>query len=169
MVNTNRMKFYQYLNGDITLEDLVDWIYTNKELAEILPEDQYLDLISFDFGAHTVDAYLKSFVRRNFDWYEYEKWRTVNLLETIRTSEFELFSAAYQLWKLYEEQEADMEEPLVSIGLAVGYASDLDRLPMESEYKNWNPEALEVKLEGLERFKTSMLEDIDKEIIRLSK
>lgn len=169
MINTNRIKFYQYLNGDITLEDLEDWIYTNKELAEYLPDDQYLNLISYDFANPAVDVYLKSFVKRNFNWDEYEKWRTVNLLEAIRSGEFELFSAAYQLWKLYEQQEADMEEPLVSIGLAGGYASDLDRLPMESEYKNWNPKALEVKLEELERFKTSMLKDIDKELIRLSK
>jgi hypothetical protein len=165
----NRIKFYQFLNDDLSLEELVEWIYTNKELENIIPNDQYLDLISNNFYDSAVDVFLKSFIRRNFDWDEYEKWRTIKLLETITTGEFDMFNAAFQLSQLFLEQDEDMEEPLISIGLAVGYASELDRLPMESEYKNWNQEALEIKLEELERLKTSMLADIDNEIRRLKK
>jgi len=41
--------FFDTIYGKVTLEEFEQWVYTNKELESLLDENDYLELISFNF------------------------------------------------------------------------------------------------------------------------
>ncbi|WKK83579.2 barstar family protein [Marivirga arenosa] len=168
-INPNRIKFYQFLNDDLSLESFEKWIYENKELENTIPEDHYNDLLAFNFKSREVKKYIKSVVKKHFDWREYEKWRTVELLKKIKSGKVEIVLATRKLRKLYLEQELEIKRPFLSIGLAIGYESELDNCPIESEYNQWNSDALKKQLEPVEWYRKQILEDVDSELNELLK
>ncbi|WP_418637862.1 barstar family protein [Winogradskyella sp.] len=166
-INPNRIKFYQFLNDDLTLESFEKWIYENKELENIIPEDHYNDLLAFNFKSREVKNYIKSVIKKHFDWKEYEKWRTIELLKKIKSGKIEIVLATRKLRQLYLEQEEEIKRPFLSIGLTIGYESELDNCPIESEYEQRNSKALEKQLEPVKWYKKQILEDVDKELSEL--
>jgi len=166
-INPNRIKFYQLLNDDISLESFECWIYENKELQNIIPEDHYNDLLAFTFKSREVKKIIKSIFNKHFDWKEFEKLRTIKLLKEIKSGNIEIVLSTRELRKLYLEQEEVIKRPFLAIGLAIGYESELDNCPIESEYKLWDSEALKKRLEPVEWYRKRILEDIDKELNEL--
>jgi hypothetical protein len=45
----NKIQFYKYLNGDISVWDLEDFIYKQSDLAQQLDDETYSELISFNY------------------------------------------------------------------------------------------------------------------------
>ena len=113
-INPNRITFYKFLNDDISKEDLENWIYENKELEKLFQVDHYNDLLSFNYKSRETKNYIKSLVKENFDWQEFEKWRTIELLEKIKSGKIELVLASRRLRQLYLEQEKEIKKPFVS-------------------------------------------------------
>lgn len=166
-INPNRITFYKFLNDDISKEDLENWIYENKELEKLFQVDHYNDLLSFNYKSRETKNYIKSLVKENFDWQEFEKWRTIELLEKIKIGKIELVLASRRLRQLYLEQEKEIKKPFVSIRLAIGYESVLDNCPIESEYHLWNTDSLKKQLEPIEWYRVDFLVDLDKELKEL--
>lgn len=166
-INPNRIKFYQFLNDDISLELFESWIYENKELENIFPESHYNDLLAFNFKSKEVKDFIKSIVKKHFDWTEFEKWRTIELLKNIKSGKIEIVLSTRKLRELYLEQEDKIKRPFLTIGLAIGYESELGNCPIESEYKQWNSDALKKQLEPVEWYRKRILEDVDKELNEL--
>lgn len=167
IVNPNRIKFYEYLSANISLESFENWIYDNKELEKYIPKDLYVELISFDYTSHNLIPFIKTIVQEQFDWKEYELWRTIDLLEKIKSEKIEIVLATRKMRQLYFEQEERIKRPLISIGLAIGYESELDICPIESEYQKWNPESLKKQLELVGLYKNRILETVNKELTEL--
>lgn len=166
-INPNRIKFYQFLNDDVSLESFENWIYANKKLENIIPEDYYNDLLAFNFKSREVKNYIKSLIKKHFDWNEYEKWRTIELLKKIKSGNIEIVLATRKLRQLYLEQEEEIKRPFLSIGLAIGYESELDNCPIETEYDQWNSQALEKQLKPVKWYKNQILDDVDKGLSEL--
>lgn len=166
-INPNRIKFYQFLNDDISLESFESCVYENKELENIIPENHYNDLLAFNFKSKEVKEFIKSIVKKHFDWKEFEKWRTIELLKNIKSGKIEIVLATRKLRKLYLEQEEEIKRPFLTIGLAIGYESELDNCPIESEYKQWNSDALKKQLEPIEWYQNRILENVDQELNEL--
>jgi hypothetical protein len=152
-INPNRITFYKFLNDDISKEALENWIYENKELEKLFQVDHYNDLLSFNYKSRETKNYIKSLVKENFDWQEFEKWRTIELLEKIKSGKIELVLASRRLRQLYLEQEKEIKKPFVSIRLAIGYESVLENCPIESEYYLWNTDSLKKQLEPIEWYR----------------
>ncbi len=167
-VNPNRIKFYEFLNGDIEKEELENWVYETKELEKELTEDHYVNLISFAFKTGDLKAYIAKLVDLFLDWQEYEKWRTINLLTEILNDEIETVLATQKLRQLYLEQEERIKWPLISVRLGVGFESDLDNCPVESEYGNWNKDALKKQLALIGSYKHELLETVKKELSEIT-
>lgn len=168
-INPNRIIFYKFLNEDISKESLENWIYENKELENIFQKDHYNDLLAFNYKSSEIKNYIKSIIKKNFDWQEFEKWRTIELLEKIKNGKVEFVLATRKLRQLYLEQEEEIKKPFVSIQLAIGYESVLDNCPIESEYHLWNSESLKKQLEPIEWYRDNFLIDVDKELSELLK
>ncbi len=166
-INPNRIKFYQFLNGDISKELFESWVYENKELENIIPEDHYNNLLSFNFKGKETKNYIKSVVKKHFNWKEFEKWQTIELLKKIKAGEIELVLATRKLRQLYLEQEESIKRSFLSIELAIGYESELDNCPIESEYNQWNSKSLKKQLEPVEWYKKGFLKTVDKELSEL--
>jgi len=166
-INPNRIKFYQFLNDDISLELFESWVYKNKELENIIQEDHYNDLLAFNFKSREIKNFIKSIVKKHFDWKEYEKWRTIELLKKIKSSKIEIVLATRKLREFYLEQEEIIKRPFLTIGLAIGYESVLDNCPIETEYKQWNSDALKKQLEPVEWYRNRILKDVEQELNEL--
>ena len=134
-INPNRIKFYEFLNGDIGRDELEQWIYSTKQLENDFTEDHYIDLISFPYKTGDVKQYLAKIVNTFFDYKEYEFWRTTKLLHEISEGKVETVLASRKLRKLYKEQEEALERPLITIRLGVGFESVMDECPIETEYE----------------------------------
>lgn len=166
-IDQNRIKFYEFLNGNISVENFESWIYSNEQLEGILNKDHYIDLISFNFKSHDSLPYIKSIVHKFFDWKEYEKWRTIMLLQEIKNEKIEIVLATRKMRQLYLEQEEEIGRPLISIRLAIGYETELDTYPIESEYNQWNSDALEKQLESISWYKKNIIELASHELSEL--
>ena len=149
------------------MELFESWVYENKELENIIQVDHYNDLLAFDFKSREIKNFIKSFVKKHFDWKEYEKWRTIELLKKIKSGSIEIVLATRKLRELYLEQEDEIKRPFLTIRLAIGYESELDNCPVESEYKLWNHDALKKQLEPVEWYQNQILEEFEKELNEL--
>jgi hypothetical protein len=67
------------------LELFESWVYKNKEFENIIKEDHYNNLLAFNFKSRETKNFIKSIVKKNFNWKEYEKWRTIELLKKIKS------------------------------------------------------------------------------------
>ena len=155
-INPNRIKFYEFLNGDIGRDELEQWIYLTKELENEFPEDHYIDLISFPYKTGDTKQYITKLVYTFFDNKEYELWRTIKLLQEVSEGKIETVLASRKLRKLYKEQEETLERPLITIRLGIGFESVLDECPIEIEYDLWNPNALKKQLEMVNYYKNEL-------------
>lgn len=166
-INSNKLQFYEFLNGDLALEAFETWVFRSKTLEITLSADDYFDLIEFNFKSHEFRAFVKKLVRKYFDWNEYEKWRTIKLLERIKNGEMELVLATRAMRQLYSEQEEETGKPLISKELALGFESMLDELPIESEYHLYTAELLKKQLEEVETSRSRIMEQVERELNQL--
>ncbi len=51
--------FFDTIYGKVALREFEEWVYTNKEIEFILGEDDYLELISFNYLNHILDCIIK--------------------------------------------------------------------------------------------------------------
>ena len=149
------------------MELFESWVYENTELENEIPEDHYNDLLAFNFKSKEIKNFIKSIIKKHFDWKEFEKYRTIELLKNIKSGNIEIVLASRKLRELYLEQEEEIKRPFLTIGLAIGYESELDNCPIESEYKLWNSDALKKQLEPVEWYRNRILKDVDQELNEL--
>ena len=166
-INPNKLLFYKFLNDDISLEEFESWVYENEELEKLLPTDHYNDLLDFNFKSRGLKNFIRSIVKKHFDWKEFEKWRTIELLKNIKSGKIEIVLATRKLRELYREQEEEIGTPFLTIRLAIGYESELDHCPIVSEYHRWNPDVLKKQLKAVEWYRENILKDVDKELNEL--
>lgn len=165
--STNKFTFYSFLNKELSTSDFEKWIYENPDIESDLGIDLYTDLISYNFKSHDLTTYIISLVEKCYDWSEYEKWRTIRLLAEIKNGNVEIILATRKMRELYLEQEERLGKPLLSINLAIGYESELDRCPIESEYHLYNTLALLSMLNPVKWYKTDILEMVELELEEL--
>jgi hypothetical protein len=164
-IDPNTIKFYQYSTGNISAEEFEQWVYNTPELENHLGKDQYMDLISFSFKSRDLGTYINSLIKKCFNRTEFEKWRTVELLTNIKNEKIEIVLGSRKMRELYLEQEEEIiKRPLLSIELAIGYESELDNCPIESEYHIWSDEALKKQLEPVTWYKERMLKLVNREL-----
>ncbi len=73
--NQNKLKFYEFLNGDLSSEAFETWVFKSKTLEITLSADDYFDLIEFNFKNPAFVAFVESLVKKYFDWNEFEQWK----------------------------------------------------------------------------------------------
>ncbi len=156
-INPNRIKFYEFLNGDIGRNELEQWIYSTNQLENEFPEDHYVDLISFPYKTGNVKEYITKIVNSFFDYKEYELWRTTKILQEISSGKIETVLASRKLRSLYKEQEETLERPLITIRLGIGFESVMDECPIESEYELWNRKSLREQLEVVKHYQDELI------------
>ncbi|AGC75374.1 hypothetical protein DDD_0247 [Nonlabens dokdonensis DSW-6] len=166
-LNIHKIKFYQFLNEDLTIEQFKNWVFENEELERILGIDHHNDLLSYNFKSTFLSSYIKSLVKKCFDWEDFERWRTIVLFKKINTGAIEMVLASHKLRDIYLEQKEELKYSFINISLAIGYESEFIKYPIESEYSHWNIEALNKLLEPLNFYKESFLKDVNENLEQL--
>ena len=163
----HRFTFYRFLNKELSASDFEKWIYDNPDIESGLGTDLYMDLISYNFTSRDLIPYIEGIVEKCFDLLEFEKWRTIRLLTDIKDGNVEIVLATRKLREIYLEQEDKIGKSFLSMTLAIGYESELDSCPIESEYHLYNKLSLLSMLEPVEWYKTDILEMVELELQEL--
>lgn len=148
--------FFHFLDGDIAISELEQWIYSNSsKLENELQSDNYLNLISFDFTQKAAGSWLRDEIFALIDRNEYYVWSTIKLLNEIIESDIDLVLAIRKLRELYDLTGGEW----LPIRLGVGYESAMDHLPVPDEYDQWNKTALAEKLKEVEEYRDRIVND----------
>ncbi len=138
--------------------DFEFWLEENKELKNEIPFDHLQDINSFDYRRLESLRYIKLIIKKLFDWEEFERWRTTDLLQKILEEKIDIVLASRILKELYYEQEEELDFPLLSSELSLVFESLLDNYPDATEYHLWEPTALQKELAAVENYKTHFFE-----------
>ena len=126
-----KLNIFRLLDGDLPIKDFEQWVYkSNVKLETELPPDIYLDLISFNYTQKDNFKLLTDIINRIVDIDEFNLWRTKKLLNDIIENKIDLVVATRKLRKLYFATG----ESFIPITLGIGYESELDDVPIPSEY-----------------------------------
>ena len=96
-----KLKYFEFLHGDVPLEELEQWIYSTNELEEIFSRDDYLELISLNYRTKDSKYELQKIFKRYVDEGEWEAWKLKKLLNAVidRKGDFpQIFRSFYDLY-----------------------------------------------------------------------
>lgn len=92
-------KFHKFLNNEINLSQLEEWIYKTAELEKIIGEDKYQSLLEFNYNKKSAKIEIQNFIFSNLiSEKEFSDWKVNELLESnkIEFPNESLFSYAKQ-------------------------------------------------------------------------
>jgi hypothetical protein len=153
---TTKQTFFRLLNGELPIKDFEQWVYNSSNNLETeLQPDFYLDLISFNYNQKDNFQQLSDKIGTQIDTNEFNIWRIRKLLIDIIGNKIDLVLATRKLRELYFHTG----ENFIPITLGIGYQSLLDDVPIPSEYKQWESEALKQVLKKVEGYKDDIVRD----------
>jgi hypothetical protein len=163
--DTTRLRFLEFLNKELSLKDFEQWVYKNPDdLEKELNADFYLNLISLNY--HQKDSALQlqdmlfSFINKD----EFNIWRTKKLLTEIVEEKIDMVLATRKLKAIYTATE-----DFIPLDLGTGYESELDDVPIPSEYHNWDKWKLYERLRKVDLYKDSFIKDAQEFLDMLNK
>jgi hypothetical protein len=97
-----QMKFFEFLNDDISSKELEPWIYENLEIELFLSENQYFELISLNFKSNKhLKHELKKIIDEYLDYGEFEKMNLIKILNNIIYHKDNLLKSLLSLYDYY--------------------------------------------------------------------
>ncbi|MFN3195722.1 MAG: hypothetical protein ACE364_07240 [Chlorobiota bacterium] len=160
--------FYKYLAGVISSKELEQLVYRCSHIENVLPRETYFELISYNFESNKLYDFVLNIVKSYCDIDAFEKYRTIELLNSIVDGELDFHSAATKLYNVFNDQCHRLKIPIISKELGLQFWDLLDVIPKESEYKNWNKDALKEQLEEYGNPEEKLFELAKKELSILS-
>ena len=153
---TTKQTFFHLLDRRLEVKDFERWVYNSSNRLEgELQADFYINLISFNYNQKDTLQKLRDIINPFIDIQEFNTWRTKELLNDIINDKIDLVVASRKLRDLYFETGEDF----IPITLGIGYESELDDVPVPSEYSLWNKKDLDEKLKKVEWYKDRILQD----------
>lgn len=154
--NLTKQTFFRLLNGDMSISDFEQWIYTSGDLLEQeLESEIYLELVSFNYKQKDSLQLLINKAKTLVNMDEFNIWRTSRLLTDIIENNLDLVLATRKLRQLYFETGKN----IIPETLGIGFESELDDLPIPSEYNQWESSALQKTLEKADQYKDEIVRD----------
>ena len=152
----SKRTFLRLLEGDLPIRDFERWVYDSSDsLENELGTEAHLDLISFGYKrAGSLDE-LKYMILGFINTMEFKLWRTKKLLSEIVEHKIDLVLATRKLRELYDNDCDDF----IPIDLGVGYESELDDVPIPSEYIEFQRHEVEEKLQTVAWYRNYILRD----------
>lgn len=94
-------KFHQIISKQISLREFEQWVYQTSELESLLPSEDYLTLVSFDYkhadGFYEIEKVLGKYVALH----EYESTQLSNLLLSIINKDSNAKTSIQETYYLY--------------------------------------------------------------------
>jgi len=122
-------KFLDTIIGKIPIEEFESWIYNDKEIKSAICEDDYFELISFNYKKNGAKYELVNLLSQKFvELGEYEKWKMLDKLKTALRRDEKLPEILRELYDLYCRGYVFLNDLGLGYGLAV-------EVPPSSNYK----------------------------------
>lgn len=153
LTETTRLKFLELLNDELSLKDFEQWIYKNSDdLEKELSADFYLELISLNYNQNDSALQLEHMLFTLISADAFNIWRTKKLLTEIVEQKIDIVLATRKLKAIYY-----CTEDFIPVDLGVGYESELDDVPIPSEYSQWDKWTLYEKLMKVDLYKDGFI------------
>lgn len=129
------LKFYNTIIGNIPIEEFESWIYHDNEVESLFPEEDYMELISFNYKENGAkNELIRLLTSKYIDLGEYEKWKLLNKLKNALEGDEYLSKILIEFYGLY----CSGYELLNDLGL--GYGLTIKVPP--AKYKVWTWEEM---------------------------
>ena len=152
----SKRTFLRLIEGDLPIRDFERWVYDNSDrLENELSSEAHLDLIAFAYKRAGCFDELKNMILEYIDTMEFKLWRTKKLLTEIIENKIDLVLATRKLKELYYNGCSDF----IPVALGVGYESELDDVPVPSEYVEFQRHEVEEKLKKVDWYKDYIISD----------
>lgn len=147
--DTNKVEFYKFLNGERTVEELRDFIYSQPDLEQQLESAAYFSLIELNFNDKYDRAKLPALIKNSVvEEGQFETWklRTLlnNFLSDVSNTHINLDKFYHLYCGIYQDEGQRRYEYkfLSNLGLNYLYWADEDYMKVnaganwEAEYNN---------------------------------
>ncbi|GHA66965.1 hypothetical protein [Pontibacter akesuensis] len=152
-------RFYDTIFGSVALSEFESWVYTDKEIESILSDDEYLELLSFNYKKSGAKYELVNLLTDNYiDLGEYEKWKMLNLLYAAKDKDKRLPNILRQLYDLYCKGYDFLND------LGLGYGLTVEVPPSKYKAETWEEMTEIEKKELIESFYPQLQSDIERAI-----
>ncbi|MEA5260361.1 hypothetical protein VB264_21355 [Arcicella aquatica] len=142
--DNNKIEFYKFLNGDISIADFEKFIYSQTDLEHQLDEKIYLELILFNFNDKYIKVLLSDFIKEYIiDEGQYETWKLKIILVDLIADQHNLHIYLDKLYHLYcgiyqDNGVRKYEFKFLShLGLNYLYWMDKEYFKTHSSSSNW--------------------------------
>ena len=152
----SKRTFVRLLEGDLPVKDFERWVYDNSDsLENELGTEAHFTLISFAYKRAGCFEELKEMILGYIDTTEFKLWRTKKLLTEIIENKIDLVLATRKLRELY----LNGCNNFIPVGLGIGYESELDDVPIPSEYIKFQEHEVEEKLKKVNWYRNNIIKD----------
>lgn len=152
----SKRTFLRLLEGDLPVKDFERWVYDNSDNIENeLGTEAHLNLISFAYKRADCLRELKDMILGYIDTMEFRLWRTKKLLTEIIENKIDLVLATRKLRELY----LNGCNNFIPVDLGIGYESELDDVPIPSEYIEFQRHEVEEKLKKVNWYRNYIIKD----------
>lgn len=93
--------FFKVFSDEITIEEFEKWLYSNKELEDILGESLYLDLVTINYKEPHGRYEMQKMISGLLDWGKYEERKLRQTLNSILNKDDEFITELCNAYNLY--------------------------------------------------------------------
>jgi len=111
--------FFETINGNTTLPEFEQWVYSEPQLEQVLTSEDYLNLISFGFNEDGAKYALFHLLLNLIDMGEYETWKLLWLLHEALKRNKNLPEILMTFYDMYCREYNFLDNLGLGYGLAV--------------------------------------------------
>ena len=154
-----KVKFYNTIKGDISLDDFEKWLYADKVIEKLLRSDDYLELISLDFKKSGAKYELWNLLKKHIDIGEFETYKLLGLLREAHRKTDRLPYILMDFYDLYCKGYIFFQD----LGLGIGLSVEAPRVN-NSTAETWDELTKDQQRELLDSFSPELEEGIERVI-----
>jgi hypothetical protein len=147
--------FFKTIIGDIHIKEFEKWAYESEKLSHIMNNDDYLELISFNFNKSGADYELYHILKKHIDISEFETYRFRELLLAAKKKDERLPDLLLEFWFLYTDGYDFLED------LGFGYGMYIENPPIRNGSKTWYQLSAKKQKKILDSFSPGLEESIE--------
>ena len=151
--------FFKVIKGDIALACFEQWLYSDKELETYLSNNDYIDLISFNFKESNAKDELLKLLKKHIDLGEFETYKMLELLKNAQQKDERLPYILMEFYELYCKGYDFLQDIGIGFGLRVTVPGVND-----PAIDSWEELITEQQNELLESFSPELEECIEQAI-----
>jgi len=152
---SNKIEFFKFLNGDISISDFENFIYNTTELEQQLDENIYFELISNDFKDKNVITRLSNLIKKEIiEEGQFETWKLRQVLKALINDSQNLPLYLDKLYHaycgIYQDKEKRKYRLKFLANLGLNYLYWIDEAYMKVNYKDRWKQEYDKSLQNLE-------------------